>query len=869
MTTEQNKFEPKKYLSIRHFADRMALLNKMSKDGTKIPASLAEDLMLLQINNIEKQAILEVTGANDNKSLEHFLTANIASWDQDLAATAVRVWSKETDHLMWSRMYELSRSPLTPQRVLYTIVDLAANTGGLSIVQSTAEYDVLKEMSDAFIGLLLHRALQWNFKNQNLINIAQTVVNDLDIHLHPDNKALPSAISFLARFDGDRLRDLSKSSSITETWKDLVKAVCSDLEHRNDAVKKLNKLITSSKKITRANLVGNWIPLWNRNILTQEQVSACLRIFFSEPVATIPTGRSPFTVGTWEIFGGIEEPVLAAAVFAIEDEEIFSRTLTSLQGLLRNPTPKSIKDQLKSRIGSSANPAAFLNNLPLRLRLELTDNSSSKVSTPFSRIDAEQTAILQSAEQIPRAQFFDYDNSEKEWNCPEEKAEFVQRRKFFDIAYRNKKQNTTTLNGKDYFSILAAAWQAPDDTKLGQIAQVARQEEGILRLCYINTIGRFKGMDQAALKTLDFIRSKEDDELHAIINALAGVGTPRASQELVASLTRPNISPQLQMEICAHLGNVDLGNLQKELRSALSDLNVTPNVNSDNWDIRDAIASLLTPSEAVMTASTSTASTNMIATAGSDQDLDRTLSGLIPNYKELSSEVKRALRTSLFFHQQVSSDHAPTSIDLSPVIDMQYKAMELLFRESFEDHCSKIIHRGVLQRKLDIIGYARPIPRAMDEFEHYIASLPTVRDIPFFSSFKLRKMLRAICQFRPGRRFTLDGLKAFALFFLCFGRSECKFGLQGLFETPYKTDSDLFDFCKTLHIFQDFRNRAAHEGFHPDASNDIDGIWRHTAEIVQNMWKLKQHIDGQSGPGQGSYNTPVSKSAPVIEKKVS
>ena len=98
------------------------------------------------------------------------------------------------------------------------------------------------------------------------------------------------------------------------------------------------------------------------------------------------------------------------------------------------------------------------------------------------------------------------------------------------------------------------------------------------------------------------------------------------------------------MEICTHLGNVDLGNLQKELRSALSDLNVTPNVNSDNWDIRDAIASLLTPSETVLSVATSTTSTSMIASAGTDQDLDRTLSGLIPNYKELSSEVKRACR---------------------------------------------------------------------------------------------------------------------------------------------------------------------------------------------------------------------------------
>src|SRR5690606_26401047 len=176
------------------------------------------------------------------------------------------------------------------------------------------------------------------------------------------------------------------------------------------------------------------------------------------------------------------------------------------------------------------------------------------------------------------------------------------------------------------------------------------------------------------------------------------------------------------------------------------------------------------------------------------------------------------------------------------VIDMQYKSLELLFREAFEDPCSRLIHKGVLQRRLDVIGYARPIPRAMDEFENYVSSLPTIREIPFFSKFKLRKMLRAICQFRPGRRFTLDGLKAFALFFLCFSRTECRYGLEGLFPLGFAADRSLFDFCKSLHVLQDARNRAAHEGFHPDASNDIDGIWQATAEIIQTVFLILPHV---------------------------
>jgi hypothetical protein len=428
------------------------------------------------------------------------------------------------------------------------------------------------------------------------------------------------------------------------------------------------------------------------------------------------------------------------------------------------------------------------------------------------------------------------------------------------LAYRGKKG--AVPSGDHFFTLLADAWQAPSEAKLASLAPAARQVEGVFRLCYLNTLGRFKGTDQAALKLLDFTRSKEEDDLRAVLYALGGIGTGRATQELVAALTRPNITPALQIDACAILAKLDVANLQNELRSAINDLSVTPDVDTGAWDVREAIAALLTTAPAAPAPAPEAGGP---AALFSDQALDQALSGKIAHYRELSSEVKRALRTSQFFHVQVSGASAPESIDLSPVIDMQYKALELLFRETFEEACSRLIHRGVLQRRLDVIGYARPIPRSMDEFEAYIAALPIVREIPFFSKFKLRKMLRAICQFRPGKRFTLDGLKAFALFFLCFGRSACRYGLNDLFPLGFKSDAELYEFCKGLHMQQDVRNRAAHEGFHPDASSDIDGIWRATAEIVQSAFKAKAHVEEL----MRSEFSPKSRSQPIIEKKVS
>ena len=383
-----------------------------------------------------------------------------------------------------------------------------------------------------------------------------------------------------------------------------------------------------------------------------------------------------------------------------------------------------------------------------------------------------------------------------------------------------------------------------------------RTRKGIYRIACVRALGKRRGSDVAVLKLLDFVRSGDARELMEVARALGNVASPRAVQELISMISRPNASVELQLEIAAILKGLNLAGHGDAIHSAASHLAVL---------IRNARRGGV-PSEAlveVWEALTGLVSSqpagarldggSRVAGAVDERTMDEALAKSIPYYETLSAEVKRALRTAWYFHQQTGTGPAASAIDLSPVIDMQYKAMELLFREYFEDACGRLIQQGVIQRKLDLLGYSRPVPEKMDEFENFIAGMPVVKSIPFFSKFKLRKMLLALCQFKPGKRFTLDGLKAFGLFFLVFGRKDCPYGLGGIVSTvpeAFKDHEALAGFCSLLHIFQDFRNRAAHEGFHPDAAADIKGIWRNTAEIVQTAHGLRRVFAGNSGePG--------------------
>jgi hypothetical protein len=126
----------------------------------------------------------------------------------------------------------------------------------------------------------------------------------------------------------------------------------------------------------------------------------------------------------------------------------------------------------------------------------------------------------------------------------------------------------------------------------------------------------------------------------------------------------------------------------------------------------------------------------------------------------------------------------------------------------------------------------------MNAFENYISSLPVVRDIPQFSRYKLNRVLRAIANFRPGRRFTVEGIKGYAFIFLAFGRKDCRHGLENILPLNTSSDEDLANLCRDLHIYQDIRNQAVHEGLPPHMIGNIDGYWNLTASILTRVIKL-------------------------------
>ncbi len=140
---------------------------------------------------------------------------------------------------------------------------------------------------------------------------------------------------------------------------------------------------------------------------------------------------------------------------------------------------------------------------------------------------------------------------------------------------------------------------------------------------------------------------------------------------------------------------------------------------------------------------------------------------------------------------------------------------------------------------------------------------------PIDASLKPMEKFAALpFRYRADRNaFTLDGLKAFALFFLCFSRQQCRYALANLAPLGFANDTELFDFCKKLHIYQDFRNRAAHEGFHPEVREDINGIWTATAEIIAAVRQLQQNISQHEESIQ--IAAQKKRKDPIIVRKVS
>lgn len=985
------------YLNAHSLSQRLEALDHLDQRGLRLPITLVEDLLSLPIDQREKLALIDLTETARVVAAEDLLTAGITQWPQDLATRALRKWEKNTPHLLGYRLISLGQLAQLPQRVRFTILDLASCTDGLALLQSFLASEGFEDLSTTFQALMLRTASMWPLKDERLLNIALKICQDAKKESFPEGKALPSAMNYLIKHaEEDDLKHLLNQGLPTEDVRFYLSSLLFRRRNEGREHTKLKSIL--GKKPTAGNL-DKWQEAWPSHVfrdrLPGELLCRGLDYAHAFALAQEKNARSAHEARRqadahfWQYLCGMQAGRIEEILLQVDQPHLLASRLPQLATLLRQPlevhhprlhaaftqawTETSGQNASTSPLSSSSSFEPSPKAWTWALRLGTEDPATvftpsggleSENAKNLDRLWREEKAFLQSHRLSDLTENYSpsreqQGQKEPKNSQPAGKAQpsvgsihsiqnklgqqhiftdehaadvrqaFCKRleepHRFPKKAARETsetevvKEIAEKAHSLSFWECLVEAWDQPHVGWLEPLAKAARQQPRLYQICYVVTLGRFEGIHEAALKVLDYVRTEEKPLLHAVIQALAGINSPRSLQELVHFLTRPNVDLSLQLEICRLLSTRDLMHLQSEIRSAIADLG-TQLQSSELLDLREALTELLeTPqdtwggaerlqsSEAASTTDSSlqrlqgassadqdsssgassnaqkfaetapssgsssgwsagsSAASSAASSAGSptswSPDLDQKLAAKLPHYDQLSSEVKRALRTAEFFHMTIGS-HASSSrsIDLSPLIDMQYKALELFFRESFEEPTSRIIQTGKLQRKLDVIGYARPIPSAMEKFESFVEGLPTIRDIPFFSRFKLRKMLRAICQFRPGKRFTLDGLKAFALFFLCFGRKQCAYGLGKQFDLGLPSDKQLFDFVVILHKFQDARNRAAHEGFHPDTRSDLEGIWKSTADILEHVFLIKGHLQ-QSRPPGSDPSSPESHPA--------
>nr|BFD33326.1 hypothetical protein GTC16762_29440 [Pigmentibacter ruber] len=348
-------------------------------------------------------------------------------------------------------------------------------------------------------------------------------------------------------------------------------------------------------------------------------------------------------------------------------------------------------------------------------------------------------------------------------------------------------------------------------------------------LVKLDTDDAIKAILYQALQHIDI-----DFVEHTIIELLKSKH-PRAHQALIRLISKPNISNEIKIKIINEIPLINPEEILQEFKTLqLMRLN-------EKLDLALQIAikkiSLSIPQQI----DNSVKHEQKI----SSQDIDFVIKSFIPNCDPLSIDSKSALRTAEMILIQ-SKEWGNEAVDLSPIVNMHCKAVELTMRDTFEAYTDSIIRKGELSKKLESIGYGKGVVEKMTAFEEYIANLPIIRTVPYFSKFKLRKMLRAICLYRPGKRFTLDGPKAFALLLLVAARQECQFQLNKIISLNFSDDNELFEFIKLVHSLQDSRNRAVHEGLTWEARDEIETMRNQAYKIISTCLTIGRSLEAQT-----------------------
>lgn len=841
------------YLNEVDPSNRLKLLVNFRSDGSTLPLNLAWDLMELGLPVTEQVEIVSAAHHVDPLYLEDFFTQLTPFVHQDVAIRAFREWYLKTPRRMWYRWLKVVFFPDLPQRLRYTMLDLADLTLSRQLLRCYSKVSSLADFSEAFLSLLINKALHCDYDHKFYIELSFKVLKEGisgDINRQSQRLFL-SAYHYLKIHDSSRITSLPVNLNLPAYLSPL--AAPSQHDRRKEAHERWKQFKTfKESEQTVEKLKHYWPDVIERGFVVEGDLVIALKAYFrcGGSEKDLNEGRLFFE----ELFARLRDDLIMRAVCALENGLEFATATQYTERLVPYPAHKLLISGTIRRFRVTESPDIFMKSLSRSLRYAIEKAHRPEEETlELAAVMREETFVLQKISlkeplhtllsEPFEAIFYPYQESKA---FEKQEIKDIERFCFFSESYRQSAKisdsSETIENSKSssFWNVIRKSWNAPGDIDLEAAAKLARTQPHLFQIVFVRFLGRLRNSEEAFLKLLDYVRSTDLGILREVAESLGMIGSSRSSQELTAMLTRPNVDDGLRIEIIRILKSLDTSLVQAELRSSLLDLRSQSDGTEGRVEVIDALAALVTnPTQSPELLLKQDSKKNV--KNENEPELDRELELKIEGYSDLSSEARRALRSAEFFYSEASRSSQLGLMDLSPVLDMQFKALELTFRERFENICQQLVQAGVLQRKLDQLGYARPIESKMADFEKFLSSLEVVKEIPFFSRFKLRKMLRAICQYRPGKRFTLDGLKAFGLFFLAFGRIDCPYGLGKILPMPFENDRDLARFCHLLHVFQDMRNRAAHEGFRPDAAGDLSAVWAHTSAIIAESSKV---LDG-------------------------
>jgi hypothetical protein len=88
------------YLALQERSQRIAFLQDAARKTHFVPFDVVRDLFCFDLSVIERILLLETMTVDNSNACEEFIFSNFLSWDQSVAATAIRVWARSTGKII-------------------------------------------------------------------------------------------------------------------------------------------------------------------------------------------------------------------------------------------------------------------------------------------------------------------------------------------------------------------------------------------------------------------------------------------------------------------------------------------------------------------------------------------------------------------------------------------------------------------------------------------------------------------------------------------------------------------------------------------------------------------------------------------------